>query len=86
MYDLTQIGLYIFEIEPILVVGLIGAHFLKKIHVPHVLGFILIGLILGLLNRFWERSHSLTVVRCILTIPPKVTYLLEDQVLEVILL
>jgi Kef-type K+ transport system membrane component KefB len=52
MMPLAEIGYLIMSFGAILVIGFVGAHFLKKIHIPQVLGFILMGIILGLPNRY----------------------------------
>ena len=56
MIDIAQSGLIILELGAILVLGFIGARILKRIHIPQVLGFILMGLIIGLPNRYIWRS------------------------------
>ncbi|MCG3227223.1 MAG: cation:proton antiporter [Candidatus Heimdallarchaeota archaeon] len=52
MMPLTQIGYVIMSFGGILVVGFIGAKILKRINIPQVLGFILMGILLGLPNRY----------------------------------
>ncbi|NPD88967.1 MAG: cation:proton antiporter [Asgard group archaeon] len=59
---LDQIGYLIMSLGAILVAGFIGAHFLKKIHIPQVLGFILMGIILGLPNRYISEFISPTLI------------------------
>ena len=55
---IAEVGLIILELGGILVLGFVGAHFLKKIHIPQVLGFILMGLLIGLPNRYWKEFIS----------------------------
>ncbi len=59
MVDIAQTGLLILELGSILVVGFIGANLLKKIHIPQVLGFILMGFVIGLPNRYiWKSAFT----------------------------
>ncbi|MCG3260057.1 MAG: hypothetical protein H7644_09935 [Candidatus Heimdallarchaeota archaeon] len=58
MIEYHELGLIILEMGAILIFGFAGAHLLKKIHVPQVLGFILSGFIIGLLNRYWREFLS----------------------------
>ena len=59
MTDLIQIGLITLELGVILFIGFAGAKVLKRIHIPQVLGFILMGLIIGLPNRYiWKNGMS----------------------------
>ena len=58
MVDITQTGLIILELGSILVVGFLGARILKKIHIPQVLGFIVMGFIIGLPNRYIWRNGN----------------------------
>jgi len=48
---MSEIGVMLSEIGLILVVGLLGTRVLKKLHIPKVLGFIIIGYLIGLVNR-----------------------------------
>ena len=48
-----EIGLYILEIGSILVIGFIGTFLFRKLKIPQVLGYIIIGILIGLPNRYW---------------------------------
>ena len=48
---MAELGLVLTQIGLVLVIGLVGAKILKRLHIPQVLGFILIGLITGIINR-----------------------------------
>ncbi|MHA1211729.1 MAG: cation:proton antiporter [Candidatus Heimdallarchaeota archaeon] len=48
---MSEIGVMLSEIGLILIVGLLGTRVLKKLHIPKVLGFIIIGYLIGLVNR-----------------------------------
>ena len=58
MVDIAQTGLLILELGSILVLGFIGAKILKRIQIPQVLGFIVMGFILGLPNRYLWRNAN----------------------------
>lgn len=58
MIEYQDLGLIILELGAILILGFAGAHLLKKIHIPQVLGFILSGFIIGLPNRYWREFLS----------------------------
>jgi Kef-type K+ transport system membrane component KefB len=48
---MSEIGVMLSEIGLILIVGLLGTRVLKKLHIPKVLGFIIIGYLIGFVNR-----------------------------------
>ena len=48
---MNNIGVMLTEIGVILIIGLLGTRVLKKLHIPKVLGFIIIGYLIGVVNR-----------------------------------
>ncbi len=57
-----EIGLYILEIGSVLVVGFISAFFFKKLRIPQVLGYILVGVLIGIPNRYWFEFISFSSI------------------------
>ena len=62
MIPLTQIGYIIMSFGAILVIGFIGARILKRINIPQVLGFIIMGILLGLPNRYVREFIPLSLI------------------------
>ncbi len=59
---IPEIGLIILQIGSVLVVGFISTFLFKKLKIPQVLGFIIVGILISLPNRYWFEFISFNTI------------------------